>query len=48
MECVANADEILGEMFLEEKVPTNADLKVCSFKDKKKKITSVKCTVEIF
>lgn len=37
MECVANADEILGEMFLEERVPTNADLKVCSFKDKKKK-----------
>lgn len=29
MECVANADEVLGEMFLEEKVPTNADLKVC-------------------
>lgn len=33
VECVANADEILGEMFLEEKVPTNADLKVCLFKD---------------
>ena len=29
MECVANADEILGEMFLEEKIPTNDDLKVC-------------------
>lgn len=29
VECVANADEVLGEMFLEEKVPTNADLKVC-------------------
>ncbi|XP_020491815.2 elongation factor G, mitochondrial [Labrus bergylta] len=27
VECVANADETLGEMFLEEKVPTNADLK---------------------
>ncbi|XP_066565442.1 elongation factor G, mitochondrial [Amia ocellicauda] len=28
VECVANADEQLGEMFLEEKVPTVADLKV--------------------
>ncbi|XP_041796523.1 elongation factor G, mitochondrial [Chelmon rostratus] len=27
VECVANADEILGEMFLEEKMPTNDDLK---------------------
>ncbi|KAM3615705.1 uncharacterized protein V6R79_006510 [Siganus canaliculatus] len=27
VECVANADELLGEMFLEEKVPTNEDLK---------------------
>ncbi|XP_056906735.1 elongation factor G, mitochondrial [Takifugu flavidus] len=27
VECVANADEALGEMFLEEKVPTIADLK---------------------
>uniref|UniRef100_A0A8C2ZZ09 Elongation factor G, mitochondrial n=1 Tax=Cyclopterus lumpus TaxID=8103 RepID=A0A8C2ZZ09_CYCLU len=27
VECVANADELLGEMFLEEKIPTNADLK---------------------
>ncbi|XP_034718770.1 elongation factor G, mitochondrial [Etheostoma cragini] len=27
VECVANADEVLGEMFLEEKVPTNKDLK---------------------
>ncbi|KAI3354238.1 hypothetical protein L3Q82_018772 [Scortum barcoo] len=27
VECVANADEILGEMFLEEKMPTNGDLK---------------------
>lgn len=27
VECVANSDEILGEMFLEEKVPTVADLK---------------------
>nr|XP_040044228.1 elongation factor G, mitochondrial [Gasterosteus aculeatus aculeatus] len=27
VECVANADEMLGEMFLEEKVPTNDDLK---------------------
>ena len=29
VECVANVDEILGEMFLEEKIPTNDDLKVC-------------------
>lgn len=27
VECVANADELLGEMFLEEKIPTTADLK---------------------
>ncbi|XP_062409221.1 elongation factor G, mitochondrial [Sardina pilchardus] len=27
VECVANADEILGEMFLEEKIPTVDDLK---------------------
>uniref|UniRef100_A0A3Q1GI08 Elongation factor G, mitochondrial n=1 Tax=Acanthochromis polyacanthus TaxID=80966 RepID=A0A3Q1GI08_9TELE len=27
VECVANADEVLGEMFLEEKIPTNDDLK---------------------
>ncbi|XP_075956221.1 elongation factor G, mitochondrial [Anarhichas minor] len=27
VECVANADEALGEMFLEEKLPTNDDLK---------------------
>ncbi|XP_046892374.1 elongation factor G, mitochondrial [Hypomesus transpacificus] len=27
VECVANADEVLGEMFLEERVPTVADLK---------------------
>uniref|UniRef100_A0A8C4DH56 Elongation factor G, mitochondrial n=1 Tax=Dicentrarchus labrax TaxID=13489 RepID=A0A8C4DH56_DICLA len=27
VECVANADEMLGEMFLEEKIPTNEDLK---------------------
>ncbi|KAM8953134.1 elongation factor G, mitochondrial [Pelodytes ibericus] len=27
IECVANADELLGEMFLEEKIPTNSDLK---------------------
>ncbi|CAN9511437.1 unnamed protein product [Ophioblennius macclurei] len=27
VECVANADEILGEMFLEEKIPSNSDLK---------------------
>lgn len=46
MECVANADEILGEMFLEEKVPTNADLKVCFFKDnnnKKKYVGETSC-----
>lgn len=29
VECVANADETLGEMFLEERVPTVGDLKVC-------------------
>lgn len=34
MECVANADEILGEMFLEEKIPTNDDLKVCVNQEK--------------
>ncbi|XP_034024217.1 elongation factor G, mitochondrial [Thalassophryne amazonica] len=27
VECVANADETFGEMFLEEKIPTNDDLK---------------------
>nr|XP_046245182.1 elongation factor G, mitochondrial [Scatophagus argus] len=27
VECVANADEMLGEMFLEEKIPTKDDLK---------------------
>ncbi|XP_071377272.1 elongation factor G, mitochondrial isoform X1 [Centroberyx affinis] len=27
VECVANADEVLGEMFLEEKIPTVDDLK---------------------
>lgn len=32
VECVANADEILGELFLEEKIPTNDDLKVCVIK----------------
>lgn len=37
MECVANSDEVLGEMFLEEKVPTIADLKVSFFKKKLKK-----------
>lgn len=31
VECVANADETLGEMFLEERVPTVGDLKVCRF-----------------
>lgn len=34
VECVANADEFLGEMFLEEKIPTTADLKVCFMKRK--------------
>ncbi|XP_068137013.1 elongation factor G, mitochondrial [Hyperolius riggenbachi] len=28
IECVANSDEILGEMFLEEKIPSVADLKL--------------------
>ena len=28
-ECVANADETLGEMFLEEKTPNEDDIKVC-------------------
>ncbi|XP_078523200.1 elongation factor G, mitochondrial [Lissotriton helveticus] len=28
IECVANADELLGELFLEEKIPTTADLKL--------------------
>ena len=28
-ECVSNADDILGEMFLEEKTPTEDDIKVC-------------------
>ena len=28
VECVANVDDTLGEMFLEEKVPTILDLKV--------------------
>lgn len=28
IECVANADELLGELFLEEKIPTTPDLKL--------------------
>lgn len=32
VECVANADETLGEMFLEERIPTKEDLKVNKFK----------------
>jgi hypothetical protein len=28
LECVSNVDETLGEMFLEEKTPTEADIKV--------------------
>ena len=27
-ECVSNADEQLGEMFLEEKIPTNEEINV--------------------
>lgn len=38
VECVANADEILGEMFLEEKIPTNADLKVCGLKKRGERV----------
>lgn len=29
VECVADADETLGEMFLEERIPTVPELKVC-------------------
>lgn len=28
LECIANVDEILGEIFLEEKTPTEADIMV--------------------
>ena len=28
VECVSNVDETLGEMFLEEKTPTEDDIKV--------------------
>lgn len=35
LECVANVDEILGEIFLEEKTPTEGDILVgfvgCAF-----------------
>lgn len=31
IECVANSDDQLGELFLEEKIPTTADLKVTSW-----------------
>lgn len=28
LECIANVDEVLGEIFLEEKTPTEADIMV--------------------
>ena len=43
VECVANADEILGEMFLEEKIPTNDDLKVCAFLKRENVWESIFC-----
>lgn len=47
VECVANSDDVLGEMFLEEKVPTIADLKVCFFLEKKKPNAWAKHPVKI-
>lgn len=38
VECVANADEALGEMFLEEKIPTKEDLKVCVISGEKQPV----------
>lgn len=32
IECIANSDEKLGEMFLEEKIPSISDLKVGALK----------------
>lgn len=47
VECVANADEKLGEMFLEEKVPSVDELKVRASRRRVYACTSV-CDVERF
>lgn len=48
VECVANADEILGEMFLEEKIPTNDDLKVCFSKKYVKILRQLRQTQQLY